>query len=283
LHELPAAVPPIDVQRKIAAVLSAYDDLIENNRRRIRLLVEMAQRIYREWFVDFRYPGHDMAAFLDSELGPIPDGWQVVTVGDLCERVVDGDWIETKDQGGGDYRLLQVSNIGIGRFRETGNFRYITEETFRRLRCTEVLTGFVLVSRMPAPIGRAWYVDHLDGRAITAVDVAVLEPKAGLATGRFIALSLNTERNLSLAAARAAGTTRPRITRRDLETFPVLMAPPAVLHRFERFLEDAGEEHLRLGLQARILEEARDLLLPRLISGEIDVEDRNIPVDEVAA
>ena len=67
-------LPPLDTQRKIAAILSAYDDLIENNNRRIKLLEEMAQRIYREWFVDFRYPGHENVRLVDSELGPIPRG-----------------------------------------------------------------------------------------------------------------------------------------------------------------------------------------------------------------
>ena len=67
-------LPPLPTQRKIAAILSAYDDLIENNNRRIKLLEEMAQRIYREWFVDFRYPGHEDVPLVDSELGPIPDG-----------------------------------------------------------------------------------------------------------------------------------------------------------------------------------------------------------------
>ena len=75
LQELTLPVPSLPSQRKIAAILSAYDDLIENNNRRIKLLEEMAQRIYREWFVDFRYPGHEEVPLVDSELGPIPEGW----------------------------------------------------------------------------------------------------------------------------------------------------------------------------------------------------------------
>ena len=76
-------LPPLPTQRKIAAVMSAYDDLIENNNRRIGILEEMARRIYREWFVEFRYPGHEDVTLVDSELGPIPDGWQVGTLDDL--------------------------------------------------------------------------------------------------------------------------------------------------------------------------------------------------------
>ncbi len=69
-------LPPLATQRKIAAILSAYDDLIENNTRRIEILEEMAQRIYREWFVHFRFPGHEDVPLVDSELGPIPEGWE---------------------------------------------------------------------------------------------------------------------------------------------------------------------------------------------------------------
>ena len=75
-------LPLAHVQRKIAAILSAYDDLIENNSRRIKLLEEMAQRIYREWFVDFRYPGHEDGADGGLGLGPIPEGWAVCALGD---------------------------------------------------------------------------------------------------------------------------------------------------------------------------------------------------------
>ena len=71
-------LPPFPTQRKIAAVLSAYDDLIENNTRRIKILEEMAGAIYREWFVEFRFPGHEEVEIVESELGLIPQGWEVV-------------------------------------------------------------------------------------------------------------------------------------------------------------------------------------------------------------
>ena len=78
-----STVPPLPTQRKIAAILSAYDDLIENNLRRIKILEEMAQNLYREWFVKFRFPGHQHARFTDSPLGRIPEGWEVVKLGTL--------------------------------------------------------------------------------------------------------------------------------------------------------------------------------------------------------
>jgi type I restriction enzyme S subunit len=264
-------------------LLSAYDDLIDNNDRRIKVLEEMAQRIYREWFVDFRYPGHERVPLVASELGPIPQGWSVRQLGRVCIRVLDGDWIETKDQGGDSYRLLQISNIGIGSFRETGNYRYISDEAFTRLRCTQIQIGSVLVSRMPDPIGRAWYVDHLDGPAVTAVDVAIVEPDPKAIDPRYCAFYLNTPRNLKYAAQRASGTTRLRITRRDLETFPIPIPPLHVRRAFGQILESGGQMRLALTLQSRALRASRDLLLPRLMSEEIDMTDLDIALPEVAA
>ena len=88
--ELP--VPPLTTQRKIVGVLSAYGDLIENNNRRIKLLEEMAQRIYREWFVDFRYPGHENVPLMHSELGPIPEGWISGSLREVVGYHVGGGW-----------------------------------------------------------------------------------------------------------------------------------------------------------------------------------------------
>ena len=76
-EEIAIPLPPILTQRKISYVLSAYDNLIENNTRRIQILEEMAQRIYKEWFVDFKYPGHENDKLVDSELGMIPESWEV--------------------------------------------------------------------------------------------------------------------------------------------------------------------------------------------------------------
>src|SRR6266852_2015711 len=77
--------PLLDTQRKIAVILSAYDDLIENNTRRIAILEEMAQSLYREWFVHFRFPGHEKKRLVESALGIIPEGWEMVRLGDIAE------------------------------------------------------------------------------------------------------------------------------------------------------------------------------------------------------
>jgi type I restriction enzyme S subunit len=90
IHLIPICYPPLPTQRKIAAVLSAYDDLIENNTRRIAVLEEMARLLYQEWFVRFRFPGHEDVAMVDSELGPVPEGWEVKPIGEAIETLGGG-------------------------------------------------------------------------------------------------------------------------------------------------------------------------------------------------
>ena len=83
-------LPQRDAQFRVAAILAAYDDLIENNTRRIAILEEMARALYQEWFVHFRFPGHEHVPLVDLPLGPIPEGWEVASLGEACEKVTDG-------------------------------------------------------------------------------------------------------------------------------------------------------------------------------------------------
>ena len=87
LRDLHVKLPPIKTQNKIASILSAYDDLIENNNKRIKILEEMAQSIYQEWFINFRFPGHEKVRMVESELGMIPEGWEVVKIGNILTNI----------------------------------------------------------------------------------------------------------------------------------------------------------------------------------------------------
>jgi type I restriction enzyme, S subunit len=262
--ELPE-LPPLPVQRRIAGILSAYDDLIENCRRRIRILEEMARALYREWFVEFRFPGHEKCRMVASPLGKIPEGWEVRKLDTVCLSIDDGDWIETKDQGGKEYRLIQISNIGIGRFIETGNLRFITQETFNRLRCNEITPGDILVARMPTPIGRAWLATKMQWRMITAVDVAIIRTQIKALHPIYLTLAWNDDINLKRIAAQASGTTRPRVTRRELEALYFLIPPNKLQLRLVKIIEPQTATINSLSLLIQNLSSTRDLLLPRLM------------------
>jgi len=151
----------------------------------------------------------------------IPDDWKRRALHTLVEFVADGDWIETKDQGGSAFRLIQISNIGKGQFIETGRPKWIAADTFNRLRCTALQPNDILVARMPEPIGRAWWIPELHWPAITAVDVAIIRPKPELVSPRFLAYYLNSPQCLALTASLATGSTRHRIRRADIAQYEV--------------------------------------------------------------
>ena len=267
IHGLPILIPTPEIQERIASILSAYDDLIENNRRRIQLLEESARLLYKEWFVHLRFPGHEHTTITDG----VPEGWEPKTLQELCLSFTDGDWVETKDQGGSDYRLLQVSNVGVNEFRETGKYRYVTEEAFRRLKCQEVVPGDILISRMPDPIGRSWLVTPKPFRMITAVDVCIARPDPSQIRSAFLIHYLNSPRHIAEATARATGATRSRVSRKNLGSLTIAVPPQDLQDDFARFASDALRQQEVLRATSSKAAEARDLLLPRLMSGEVAV------------
>lgn len=282
LHRIPVHWPDLQQQLRIAAILSAYDDLIENNTRRIAILEEMARRIYEEWFVRFRFPGHEGVRMVGSDLGLVPEGWGHASLSDLCISIEDGDWIETKDQGGDEFRLLQISNVGVNRFVETGNFRFISKETFKRLRCREIMPGQLLIARMPTPIGRAWLVTPKPWRMVTAVDVAIVEADVSKTSPEFLLHFLNSDATLAAFATQASGTTRLRITRRQIEALPLLAPPAALAHSFSEIVRPMNELVAVQTRRNETLRATRGLLLPKLISGDLDVSAMPKP-EELAA
>jgi type I restriction enzyme S subunit len=100
-------LPPLPVQRRIAGTLSAYDELMENSQRRIRILESMARALYREWFVHFRYPGHESVPRIDSPLGPIPHGWEVKKLGDVLELKY-GKALKKEDRRDGEFPVYDI-------------------------------------------------------------------------------------------------------------------------------------------------------------------------------
>lgn len=263
----PAALPPLPAQRRIADAIASYNDLIDNNRRRIKLLEDSVRLLFDEWFVRLRFPGHQHSTALEG----IPSGWVRSTLGQVTRCLEDGDWIESKDQGGEDFRLLQISNVGINEFRETGNLRFISEETFRRLRCREITPGMILIARMPTPIGRAMMITEMPWRMVTAVDVAIVEPDDELVDRHYLLHHLNSAENLARCEGRTVGATRPRVTRRELAELPLLVPDKGTQQAFKEVAADVQAQRHILSRQIDKLSTARDLLLPRLMSGELAV------------
>lgn len=128
LHTAPSRIesyrfarPPLDTQRRIAAILAAYDDLIENNTRRIAILEEMAQALYRQWFVNFRFPGHQDARVVESEIGPIPAGWRVDRLAELAR--VNASSLRPQ-QAPAEIAYVDISSVSVGRIEEIERMRF---------------------------------------------------------------------------------------------------------------------------------------------------------------
>ncbi len=132
LRELQIPVPPLATQQKIVTILSTYDDLIENNLRRIKILEEMAQNLYREWFVKFRFPGHENARFVDSPLGRIPEGWEAVAFTEIADVLSGGTPKTTVQEYWGGSIPFFAPKDAPGSFYVTSTEKAITEIGLRR-------------------------------------------------------------------------------------------------------------------------------------------------------
>jgi type I restriction enzyme M protein len=162
-----------------------------------------------------------------------------VPLKEVCALMTDGDWIESKDQSPEGIRLIQTGNIGIGEYLEKGDrARYISEETFIRLQCTEVFEGDVLVSRLPDPVGRACMLPAMCGRAITAVDCSILrfDPHRFISTlFPYYTRSAAYYRQLD---AFLTGASRSRISRKNLEAIEIPLPPLEVQKEIVTEIED---------------------------------------------
>ena len=139
-----------------------------------------------------------------------------VALSSLCDTFIDGDWIEAKDQSDSGIRLIQTGNVGIGTFKEKGDkARYISEETFNRLNCTEVIEGDILISRLPDPVGRACIIPAGLGKSITAVDCTIIRLNDKVLPKFFVAF-INTPDYAMQIKKVLSGTTRFRVSRANL-------------------------------------------------------------------
>jgi type I restriction enzyme S subunit len=139
-----------------------------------------------------------------------------VALSSLCDTFIDGDWIEAKDQSDSGIRLIQTGNVGVGTFKDKGDkARYISEDTFNRLNCTEVVEGDILISRLPDPVGRACIVPAGLGKCITAVDCTIIKLNDKVLPKFFVAFTNTPDYAMQIKQV-LSGTTRLRISRANL-------------------------------------------------------------------
>jgi len=270
LRELQVLVPPLATQRKISAILSAYGDLIENNLRRIKILEEMAQNLYSEWFVKFRFPGHEQARFADSPLSPIPEGWEVRELSEFVdfERGVEpGSRNYSSQPAENCVPFLRVGDLGK---RESDLF---IEGSFAKGR---ILTPNDIAITMDGTVGLVGM--GLKGAYSSGIRRVVRNSNCPIGDA-FIFQLLKSDHVQAIIEAHAKGTT---IKHASSSIGHMLFALPdkAVADVFEEHAEPLNVLTLSLKRRNDALRRTRDLLLPNLISGELDVSQLDIAVPE---
>jgi type I restriction enzyme S subunit len=269
-------LPPITTQHKISAVLSAYDDLVENNNRRIKILEEMAQRIYREWFVDFRYPGHEGVPLADSAVGPIPTGWALSRIEDCCAVVLGGTPSRSIPEYWTDGTVPWCNSGLVNELRVIAPSELITEEALKRSATKMMPKGTTLIAITGATLGQ---VSLLEIDACANQSVVGVIPQT---TPQREYLHLYITEMIGEIIGAASGGAQQHINK-GVVSERLIPVPPHALE--ERFRTHVGPLFDQIGIllwAIASLRDARDLLLPRLVSGEIDVTDLDIAMPEAA-
>jgi type I restriction enzyme S subunit len=268
-------VPPLPVQRAIGEILGALDDKIELNRKMNRTLEEIAQTLFRAWFVDFE----GETDLVDSELGLIPRGWEVVSIGELVQTVGGGtpSTKEPRFWDGGEIHWTtprDLSGIEVPVLLDTA--RKITEEGLSKISSGLLPSGTVLMSSR-APVGYT---------AMAKVPVAVNQgyiaiPPGGELSNYYVLLWLRA--NMERIKNRAGGTTFREISKRAFRPIAALKPPTEIQERFDELVGPLFERIVLNERQSRTLAALRDTLLPKLISGEIRVPEAEELVEDATA
>lgn len=244
---------PFTSQTRIAAILSAYDDLIENNRRRIALLERAARLLYREWFVHFRFPGHETAKFVDG----LPEGWRMRALSELAQITMGQSPKSEFYNNDGDGLPFHQGVTHYG-------FRFVEDKMFSTAITKLANAGDILFS-VRAPVGRINYTlnNMVLGRGLSA-----FRSRSGHQSFLFYCLKSHFfKENLIGGGAIFAATNK-----KELESLEVICPSEALVASFDEKASMIDAQIKTLSLKNRQLTKARDLLLPRLMDGRIPVK-----------
>jgi type I restriction enzyme S subunit len=256
------AVPAVSEQKKIAEVLAAYDQLIENNRRRMALLEQAARELYREWFVRLRFPGHEHTPITNG----IPGGWENIYLGDAVDTQYGYTETATSEPVGP--KFLRGTDINKAAFIDWSTVPYcpIDEILHRKYR---LRVGDIVIIRMADP-GKVAIIER-DIDAVFASYLIRMVPSDERLTPYYLFYVLSSDAYQGFVSGVSTGSTRKTASAPLLSDFYLLLPPQTLLRTFEDFIRPLRQQITGLLRQNEKLRAARDLLLPRLMSGEIAV------------
>ena len=265
LIEIP--FPPLPIQRRIAGILSAYDELIENSQRRIKILESMARALYREWFVHFRFPGHESVPRVPSPLGEIPQGWEVKKLADFVTTKYG--YTESANVMPVGPKYLRGMDMNKTSFIDWSQVPYcpIPKEDHEAYR---LKVGDVLVIRMADP-GKVGIVEQ-EVDAVFASYLIRVAPKDERLSPYFLFYLMESTEYYAYITGASTGTTRKSASAGVIADYQFAVPPQGLADQFERRAREFRSLLTTLLKQVVNLRRTRDLLLPRLLSGQIDVE-----------
>lgn len=276
LAKVTVRLPSVAIQRRIASMLGAYDDLIEVNRRRIAVLEEMARRLFEEWFVHFRFPGHGTQP---SE-GELPAGWKRVPIADAYDGLFDGPHATPPPAESGPV-FLGISDVRENGCLDLTNVRHIAESDFAAWTKRVTPRSGDIVFSYEATLNRYAMIPSGFRGCLGRRMALIRASGAGIARYLFRYFFTDAWRRL-VAANTLSGATVQRIPLTRFPTFPIVVPPSDLLLRHDaiaaplsRQVEVLSDANVRLAA-------SRDLLLPRLISGDLSVSAAERELEAVA-
>jgi type I restriction enzyme, S subunit len=256
-------MPPLAAQKRIAEVLSAYDDTLETNRRRMELLDQAVQLLYQEWFLRLRFPGHEHTRITNG----IPDGWERKPLTEVCESV-DYGYTASAEQEEVGPKFLRITDI-VPDYIDWPAVPHcpIEDDRLEKFRLRE---GDIVIARTGATVGYAKRLHKRHPDAVFAsylVRLRLTRDVDNLMAGVFV----ESADYKSYVQSRVGGAAQPNANARVLAGAEILVPPARIQRDFHDFVEPLVDQREILQFQNQKLRAARDLLLPRLVSGEIEV------------
>ncbi len=266
LHLLRVRVPAVETQRRIAAFLAAFDELIEINERRIELREELARSLYREWFVRFRFPGHLQTSLVEGELGPMPERWHVLPLGDVCSTIGAGSTPRRSDPSNWDEGT--ISWFKTGELRD-GPLVDSVERVVRRPNVRLFEPPMILMAIYGSPtVGRLGWVT----RTCSCNQAALaLRAKDAAITQDWLWFQLQALR--SHFNSLSQGAAQQNISKEKVVDTVVALPSSDLLGKFAKKVGAWRQLSHELRFMNESLAATRDLLLPRLVTGRLDISD----------
>jgi type I restriction enzyme, S subunit len=276
IKEFQFSLPPLPTQNKIASILSAYDRLIENNTRRIKILESMAQTLYQEWFVKFRFPGCDRVKMVESELGLIPEAWEVIKITDA---VLVNPRTQVSKQG--EKPFVPMGSLSTDSML-INDIESRTGNSGAKFKNYDTLLARITPSLENGKTGYVQFLSSDDSIACGSTEFVVL--RSNTLCSEYVYLLARSDNFRENAIKSMTGSSgRQRVQVGCFETFLIAHPDSNTIQKFSEIVSPLFRQIYVLSEKNDNLRKTRDLLLPKLISGQIDVENLDIDTGELAA